>query len=317
MSTVSSALPLSRLRLPDDRKHSIHHVTALAGCLRSCFFSPSSSAALALHISSISQLVLPDLMSCGAVLESLRSSLNEDDGFECYPFRIGSYNNVVADPFLLDYAPDTMAVLVVNTPRMFDVSFRRWLVDKADGGDHNDVAQIVPNPIQSFLTDRLDAAKEALSYVSPFAIEIDTIHDYDMTPNRRPKILMCTCGHVAGAAYYYRPQMVPALNSSSPKRMIGLSLHPRYGGNFAFRAAMVFPDLRLPADFVEPEPPHMLHSENDVAKALDLFNNHWRDGRFRDCGDPKERYSKQQTDYFARPPVERWEVISDWFHSSE
>ncbi|KAK0416387.1 hypothetical protein QR680_012454 [Steinernema hermaphroditum] len=256
-------------------------------------------------------------MSLEPVLESLHRSLPEDDGFECYPFRIGSYNEVVDSYFQLDYAPDTMAVLVLNTPKMFDVSFRQWLVSKVDGGNHNDAAELVPNPIQSFLAERLDAAKVALSYVSPFANEIDVIHDYDMTPSRRPKILMCTCGHVAGAAHYYRPQAPLSLDDTPAKRMIGLSLHPRYGGNFAFRAAVVFPDLALPRDFVEPRPSHVLHSENDVVKALDLFNNHWRDGRFRDCGDPKERYSKQQTDYFARPPAERWDVISDWFHNSK
>lgn len=33
------------------------------------------------------------------------------------------------------------------------------------------------------------------------------IHDFELLPNRRPKVLMCTCGHIAGAAYYYRPDV--------------------------------------------------------------------------------------------------------------
>lgn len=33
----------------------------------------------------------------------------------------------------------------------------------------------------------------------------EILHDYSMTPQRRPKILMQTCGHVAGAAFYYQP----------------------------------------------------------------------------------------------------------------
>ncbi|KAK0394652.1 hypothetical protein QR680_000858 [Steinernema hermaphroditum] len=253
-------------------------------------------------------------MSIEDVLKSLRQSLPEGDGFECHPFRIGSYNNAVSSHFQLTYPADTMAVLVLNSPRMFDISFRRWLVSKAEGGDHNDVAERVPNPIQEFIHSRLDAAKEALSYVSPFTSAVDVIHDYEMTPNRRPKILMCTCGHIAGAAYHYKPEQ--DLTEPPPQKMIGLSLHPRYGGNFAFRAVIILPDLPLPPDFKEPAPLKVLDTDTAVLKALDLFNNHWRDGRFRDAGEPEERYSKQQKDYFARPPAERWEVISDWFRPS-
>lgn len=34
--------------------------------------------------------------------------------------------------------------------------------------------------------------------------EAETIHDFEMHPNRRPKVLVQTAGHVAGAAYYYQ-----------------------------------------------------------------------------------------------------------------
>ena len=33
---------------------------------------------------------------------------------------------------------------------------------------------------------------------------IDTIQDFELHPNRRPKILVQTVGHVSGAAYYYQ-----------------------------------------------------------------------------------------------------------------
>lgn len=57
-------------------------------------------------------------------------------------------------------------------------------------------------------------------------------------------------------------------------------------------------------------------SKSDMEQALLLFNLHWRDGRFRDCGDPIERYSQLQLDYFALPPMERWDVIKHWFDAS-
>lgn len=37
---------------------------------------------------------------------------------------------------------------------------------------------------------------------------LEIIHDFDLTPTRRPRILMCTCGHIAGAAFYVRPQQL-------------------------------------------------------------------------------------------------------------
>lgn len=39
---------------------------------------------------------------------------------------------------------------------------------------------------------------------------MEVIADYEVHPNRRPKILAQTAAHVAGAAYYYRRQDVEA-----------------------------------------------------------------------------------------------------------
>lgn len=34
--------------------------------------------------------------------------------------------------------------------------------------------------------------------------DLKFIHDFEMHPNRRPKVLVQTAGHVSGAAYYYQ-----------------------------------------------------------------------------------------------------------------
>lgn len=39
-------------------------------------------------------------------------------------------------------------------------------------------------------------------------LQIEVITDYEVYPNRRPKILAQTAAHVAGAAYYYQRQDV-------------------------------------------------------------------------------------------------------------
>ena len=34
--------------------------------------------------------------------------------------------------------------------------------------------------------------------------EVETLHDFELTVTKRPKVLVQTAGHVAGAAYYYQ-----------------------------------------------------------------------------------------------------------------
>lgn len=40
--------------------------------------------------------------------------------------------------------------------------------------------------------------------------DIEAVHDFELLPSRRPKVLVQTAGHVSGAAYYYqRKDVVP------------------------------------------------------------------------------------------------------------
>lgn len=94
---------------------------------------------------------------------------------------------------------------------------------------------------------------------------------------------------------------------------MGLSLHPKYGGHFAYRAVLIFPQVLLPSEYTEKPPMKILKTLRKQNEAIDLFNNNWRDGRYRDCGDPVERYSDLQLKYFSLPPSDRWELIAHWF----
>ena len=38
--------------------------------------------------------------------------------------------------------------------------------------------------------------------------DIEVIHDFEMLPSRRPKVLVQTAAHVGGAAYYYQRNSV-------------------------------------------------------------------------------------------------------------
>ncbi|ULU07157.1 hypothetical protein L5515_014843 [Caenorhabditis briggsae] len=138
-----------------------------------------------------------------SIKKAVDQHLPSKDGFETHMFRIGSYNRSVGDPFSLPYDDSTMALLILSTPDMFDVAFRKWVVQKTmEFGSFDDMSEFVSSPIQSFLEDRLEDLSEKLQSVEE---NFEILHDYSMTPQRRPKILMQTCGHVAGAAFYYQP----------------------------------------------------------------------------------------------------------------
>ena len=54
--------------------------------------------------------------------------------------------------------------------------------------------------------------------------EVETLHDFEMTATRRPKILVQTAGHVAGAAYYYQRKDVDP-DAWNSKQVIYYSTH--------------------------------------------------------------------------------------------
>lgn len=94
---------------------------------------------------------------------------------------------------------------------------------------------------------------------------------------------------------------------------MGLSLHSKYGGHFAFRGVVIFPDTYLPETFCEMKPKMVLDTDEKQREAIELFNLHWQDGRFRDCGCSGEKYSDLQLAFYSIPPVERWALLKSWF----
>ena len=91
--------------------------------------------------------------------------------------------------------------------------------------------------------------------------------------------------------------------------MFGVSVHPKYGGWFAFRAVLIFPDLLHPT-LQQKDPPDVI-PENDLRiELLQQFNGDWRSGKFRDIIEVSEKYSAEQHEYFTTPPKDRFEFIS-------
>ena len=61
------------------------------------------------------------------VLAAVRGQL-EPIGFEVQPFRVGAYNALVDEKFALPAHDDSLALLVISIPEMFELSFWPWLI---------------------------------------------------------------------------------------------------------------------------------------------------------------------------------------------
>ncbi|PAV71490.1 hypothetical protein WR25_12229 [Diploscapter pachys] len=125
---------------------------------------------------------------------------------------------------------------------------------------------------------------------------------------------MQTCGHVAGAAFYYQPKNFqdenwpPSKPMDKGSKFIGLSLHPVYGGHFAFRSVLIFPEVKI-ENSEKSNPGSILEDPEEIKTMLEEFNFNWRTSGFRDFGNPKHRYSPEQVAYFGLAPAERWAFL--------
>uniref|UniRef100_UPI00398E9B1F cyanocobalamin reductase / alkylcobalamin dealkylase isoform X2 n=1 Tax=Pristiophorus japonicus TaxID=55135 RepID=UPI00398E9B1F len=204
-----------------------------------------------------------------AAVQQRLSELLSPLGFQCEPFLIGWYNAVMQPSFHLQYPDDTLAFVVLSMPQMFEKAFK---------------------PFINFSDQKIEA-----------------IHDFEMLPNRRPKVLVQSAAHVAGAAYYYQMKDVQK-NPWGEKKMYGVCIHPRYGGWFAIRGVLIFPDVQAPS-LEQKLPVDCVSTDEKKIQVLERFNLHWRDWTYRDIIDVEERYSEEQKQYFATPPAERFKLL--------
>lgn len=145
---------------------------------------------------------------------------------------------------------------------------------------------------------------------------ISFIQDYELTPNRRPKILLQTAGHVSGSAYYYQRGDVPESPWATSTNIYGVSVHPKYGGWFAFRGVLIFQDVTLSGDgtLTYRDPPKCVSDQDRIVELLEKFNFSWQDWTYRDVLDSHvcDRYSERQKEYFATLPNDRRKLVEKW-----
>ncbi|KAK7133582.1 hypothetical protein R3I94_015456 [Phoxinus phoxinus] len=239
-----------------------------------------------------SERVVEDLI--GTFSESLKAH-----GFEIYPFKVGWYNAVLSHGHHLPYPADTLAVVVLSTPAMFERSFLPFLQNRHCEGLRDPIDQCCVHTVSA-----------CVSLCFPDQ-SVDVSYDYEMLPSRRPKFLAQTAAHISGAAYYYQKSDIHSPPWADQK-MFGVCIHPKLGGWFAIRALLVFQDVRVGADLQQKDPPDCVRSQEDRIDLLERFNFRWQDGSYRDIVPTEERYSDQQREYFTTPPGQRGELLRRW-----
>ncbi|XP_004639293.1 methylmalonic aciduria and homocystinuria type C protein isoform X1 [Octodon degus] len=215
-------------------------------------------------------------------------------GFEVYPFQVAWYNELLPSAFHLPLPGPTLAFLVLSTPAMFDQALKPFLQSRH--------LQPLSDPVDQCVAYHLRRVSESLP-----ELQVEVIADYELHPNRRPKILAQTAAHVAGAAYYYQRQDVEA-DPWGSQHIAGVCIHPRFGGWFAIRGVVLLPGIQAP-DLLPRKPPDCVPARADRITLLENFNFHWRDWTYRDAVKPQERYSEEQKAYFSTPPAQRLALL--------
>ncbi|XP_002158852.3 cyanocobalamin reductase / alkylcobalamin dealkylase [Hydra vulgaris] len=235
------------------------------------------------------------------IVETLKEH-EKHTGLEYYPFNIGNYNEQVSTFFQLNYPKDTVAFCVLSSPSWFETIFLPYI-------KHNKFLSGNQDPLDQCISSLFIELKDQFAQDS---YEIDVIHDFDMGPTRKPKVLVQTAGHVSGAAYYYQKKDVDYPDWKD-KKLYGVSIHPVYGGWFSFRGVLIFRNFQMQLEKKIPE--DNLNHEQKV-NLLELYNYKWKDFQYRNVNSPKEKYSEKQQEYFITKPSDRWTLINSWNNSN-
>ena len=215
--------------------------------------------------------------------------------------QIGWYNDqLVHKAFALPHPYDTLGLVVISTPLMFDNGFKPFIRQSSctEGGD----------ALDQFMTHVYNKVKSEFPQH-----EIETIHDSEMLNPGTPKVLVQIAAHVAGGAYYYQRSSVPKDRDpwDESKTIYGVSIHPKYGGWFAMRGVIIFKDILTPA-LPRKEPDDVVKGDEKKIDLLEKANFHWEDWSYRDVVPADLKYSEEQKKYFAALPAKRNELLETY-----
>uniref|UniRef100_A0A0L8FYA6 Cyanocobalamin reductase (cyanide-eliminating) n=1 Tax=Octopus bimaculoides TaxID=37653 RepID=A0A0L8FYA6_OCTBM len=94
------------------------------------------------------------------------------------------------------------------------------------------------------------------------------------------------------------------------KNIYGLSIHPKYGGWFAIRAAIIFKNLKFP-DLKKKDPVDILPDQKTRINLLTMLNKDFKYWEARDIIEVSEKYTEEAIKYFKTMPKNRYKLIEE------
>ena len=233
------------------------------------------------------------------VCENLKEKLASYNGkgFEFHFFKVGWYNKLVSKSFWLPYNENALSIIIISQPCMFEKTFIPFLlkiwkqsmlnskqkssealqsirdllceseIDCSDFG--NKVLSTIDEFLDKLTLDPINECMQEAFREMAGTLPYDNVirlHDFQMTPHRRPEVLVQTAGYVAGAVAMYRQEdllsygsdplnvlsqmntesAVNFVDEKSKRKLFPVCLHPDFGGWFGLRGILILPDVLCP-----------------------------------------------------------------------
>jgi len=245
------------------------------------------------------------------IVDALVSEFLTPKGFEVYPFHIGWYNELVGPRFYLDYPANTVGLVVLSGPETFEKCVVPFI--KAQVTQETDLSTF--DPLDGSMKHSFDLITTELLNKG---IAVEPIQDFEYHPNRKPKVLVQTAAHVAGAVEYFHRDRLQSNKGPlwlEDSKLFGVAIHPQHGGWFAIRGVLILKNLVLDNENALPKPdrPIVVDDDNKIATLLEEFGLRWKTNEWRDIipGKLKSKYSTDFIEYLATEPENRWKFIKE------
>ena len=273
---------------------------------------------------------------------SLSNHLNHltNNSFEIHSFSSSKYNDSLSDRrWNLQCSENSVCLLVLSKPNFFENVIvphcKKQVSEMMENCDNDNEDQVNFNldcnnqmkmASSNLLTDSTqEIFNSGLEFLKTIIvpdncqktniknINIKFHRDSDMRPGLGPVFLCQTAGHIAKAAYYH--QATDLLKKEyNNDNLMGVCLHNKYGGNFAFRGVYILDGV----DYNISEENLKIKEDNfridyDAGKigerAIRLLNDDWKEGSWRNVIAGEERYSDVCLKFFSTLPAERLEYV--------
>ncbi|ODM94459.1 Methylmalonic aciduria and homocystinuria type C protein [Orchesella cincta] len=243
----------------------------------------------------------------GAILSSALDPI----GLDVHPFMIGWYNKKVGAKFRLEYPEDTLAFVIISGPDVFEKCIVPYVTCQLQ--ENPDFR--TEDPLDDSMKHVFGVVKEDLQIAG---FEVDTFHDFDLHPSRRPKVLVQTAAHVAGAVQYlhktYLPEKIQRERFFEKSNLSGVAIHPTYGGWYAIRGVVIFRDLPVYEQKLEqPQDLQIFNNPETIARVIELFAYNWQNNEWRNMHPGSGfKYSDDFQKYLDTEPAQRWNFVKNY-----